>query len=951
MATHRRATASGPVKPRWHGHLACGSGGAPGCFFGPFGPMAGWKPAPDRAQCGCPATHRPLRFSRLFACAWLVPGLLATTHFATAAESGARVDVEGTPSAPVTRIEDATAPKQKLEIEPSPLVDRMLGDELTTDAQRQRLRVFHGRWDELNEASLPADPRAELALLRGQWWADVFEDDRVSEMLRARAAVRRYDRSAALRLLDDPHRAAERGTLARLLHLRGLVLLRDGRQAKAIESLSPLRELLRRVRLTDPAELTAAARGLALLARLEGTPAQDHHAAMSLLATARELDPLHWPAMVAEADLLAAKGNREEAAQALMQALSLNPRAAEAWFGLGRMSAMTFQFDAAADAQSRLERIDPDHPLAHRLRLITLIRQKDTDAAAELVQRLEAEPRFASHQDLHALFAAVDGLAYRRAEMRERLSRLDEQAAGEGAGPGPGPATPRFIVGEALSFARQYDVAEEMLRAAVDREPNWAEPRVALGLLLMQSGDLPGARKALRRAERLDPFHLRAANQLRLVEELVDEYETIETERFIIRYRLGIDEVLARDMAAELDAMHREVADAFGHEPAVKTQIDLLPDEQRFAVRITGLPDIWTIAAATGDVVALTPPRVGAKQHGSFDWPVVLRHEYVHTVTLSRTANRIPHWYTEACAVWQEPNPRSFARCRLLAHAWRHDELFALDEINWGFIRPERPRDRSLAYAQAEWMLEYLLEAHGHDAMIDLLDRYAAGVPNVRAMEEVTGQSVDAFFSDFKAWAGGQVEQWGLGPSGVEGTLQQLDEIEEPAERSSRLEALLAEHPNDPGLLKRAAEHFLSLDATDRARDLLRRYAAAVPVDPWPHAELLRLAEQRGESTGDGAAAALAFLDQRELDHGRWAIALARIERQRGDLERAQRFAMRALHREPYNATYREFAATVSLQRKDYDAALHHLSAMPRLEPDRPIHERRLQALRRMMGD
>ncbi|MFW6335554.1 MAG: tetratricopeptide repeat protein, partial [Phycisphaeraceae bacterium] len=827
-------------------------------------------------------TSREDGFPSRSICGWLVAGLLAVAFLqqpvraeenleAEQVEAGEEVETgeaveaieevrEVSPEGAM-RIEDA-GPREMPEIEPSPLVDRLLDDALTTDAQRQRLRVFHGRWDDLDEAALPVALRAELALLRGQYWAEVWTNEEVPQLLRARAAVRRYDRAEALRLLDDPAEAAEAGTLAQVLYLRGWMQLRDGRQAEAIESLSPLRELLRRVQLTDPAELTATARGLALLARMEGTPAQDHHTAMGLLAKARELDPLHWPAMIAEGELLASKGNREEAAQALVQAVSLNPRAADAWFGLGRMSAMTFNFDAAGDAQRRLEQIDAEHPLAHRLRLLTLIRQKDTDAATELVRELEAEERFAAHADLHALFAAVDGLAYRRAEMRERLEALDRQSAGEGTGR----AMPYFIVGEALSFARQYDVAEEMLLEAVAREPNWAEPRVALGLLLMQWGDLPAARKALRHAERLDPFHIRAANQLRLVEELVDEYATLETEQFIIRYKPGLDEVLARDMAAELDAMHREVADAFEHDPAVKTQIDLMPDTERFAVRITGLPDIWTIAAATGDVIALTPPRVGQKQHGSFDWPVVLRHEYVHTVTLGRTANRIPHWYTEACAVWQEPNPRSFGRCRLLAHAWQHDELFELHEIDWGFIRPERPRDRSLAYAQAEWMLEYILETHGHDAMIELLDRHAAGVPNVRAMEEVTGQSVEEFFSAFKAWAGDQVEQWGLATSGVEPKVREVEAMTDGAKRGSRIEELLAEHPEDAGVLRLAAEHFLKLDVTDRARALLQRYAQAVPVDPWPHEQLLRLADERGESMGEEAATALAFLDQRELD-------------------------------------------------------------------------------------
>ena len=211
----------------------------------------------------------------------------------------------------------------------------VLEDALTTAPQRRGWRVPRamGRSTRRRAARAAGGARAAArAVVRGR----VRRRERVSAAAGAGGGATLRP-SAALRLLDEAeHRAARRGTLARLLHLRGLVHLRDGRQARRSNRCRPLRELLRRGELTDPAELTAAARGLALLARLEGTPAQDHHAAMSLLAKARELDPLHWPAMVAEAELLAAKGNREEAAQALMQALSLNPRSAGAWFGLGR---------------------------------------------------------------------------------------------------------------------------------------------------------------------------------------------------------------------------------------------------------------------------------------------------------------------------------------------------------------------------------------------------------------------------------------------------------------------------------------------------------------------------------------------------------------------------------------------------------------------------------------
>jgi len=180
------------------------------------------------------------------------------------------------------------------------------------------------------------------------------------------------------------------------------------------------------------------------------------------------------------------------------------------------------------------------------------------------------------------------------------------------------------------------------------------------------------------------------------------------------------------------------------------------------------MPHFITIAAATGDVIALTPPRRGADQANPFNWVNVLRHEYVHTVTLSQTKNRIPHWFTEACAVSQETTGRTWDTCRMLAHALtqprKNGGLFDYDQINWGFIRPQQPNDRSLAYAQSDWMLQFIAERWGHNAIVQLLERYREGVSDVAALQAVLNVDDKAFIKDFRAWATTQVAAWGLGP-------------------------------------------------------------------------------------------------------------------------------------------------------------------------------------------
>ena len=74
----------------------------------------------------------------------------------------------------------------------------------------------------------------------------------------------------------------------------------------------------------------------------------------------------------------------------------------------------------------------------------------------------------------------------------------------------------------------------------------------------------------------------------------------------------------------------------------------------------------------------IVPPRDGPGQRGTFDWSRAVGHEYVHTVTLDQTDNRVQHWFTEACAVSQEPGGREYETCQLLATALNAAKLFDL---------------------------------------------------------------------------------------------------------------------------------------------------------------------------------------------------------------------------------------------------------------------------------
>lgn len=836
------------------------------------------------------------------------------------------------------------------------MVTALLEDDLLTDAQRREAMIFHGQWDELDDVT--PDERLQIAVAMHEAFAPNRDDEAAVARAATFAEVELTNRNAFLlvkgvRLAGDPsdgtHVAehfdeidtsspAWRVLIARCYEDMGLY-------PKAVEQLKPIREQVQedKAALKTAQDLTAAAEAVLMLARLEGRPAADFHLANKLLSKAHEeVDPLYWPAYVAEAELLYAKGNPQQAMQAVMQALSLNPKSSEAWYLFGSMRCRFFDFDAANRAVKELHAINEEHPLADVLAIEIALRQKDIAKAQAIIEPVLE--RYPTHRKLLALSAAVAAMNYDVGGMDAAFQDFSKLA--------PGNPLAQYAVGQVLSDARQYKLAEVPLKVAIELMPGWSEPQLTLGELYVQWGKLDLAATQLQTASSLDPFHKEITNQLTLVQEML-AYDTIETDQFLVRYLPGVDEVLARDVALHMGEMVEQFIDRFKHDPPALTQVDLMPDDQHFAVRITGMPDIWTIAACTGDVIAMTPPRPGPKRaYGPYNWLNVMGHEYAHVVNLSQTDNRVPHWFTEGCAVQMETTGRVWEQHQLLAECYNNDKLFTYDEINWGFIRPTEPYHRSLAYAQSAWIIEYIETTFGWDKALAMLDRYQQGTGEHDTIQQVFGTDVESFMQGFMAWAGKQVEAWGMATyaNDIEDgerkdliTTQDVTRIDQ-----ARLDQALTDHPGDPDLLQVVAQRAIKSGDNEQAIASIKAYQQARPVDPWSDRQLARLALASGDS--ETAIAALMTLDKVEGNAPEYAVELARVYRSRKDYDQALHFAERALLREPYNATYREKAATIAIQQGDLDRAAFHVESLALLEPDRAMHPKRLAVIYDRLG-
>jgi tetratricopeptide (TPR) repeat protein len=579
------------------------------------------------------------------------------------------------------------------------------------------------------------------------------------------------------------------------------------------------------------------------------------------------IDRQYWPAHVAAAEYFLGHDDQENALKELKIAQQANPFDSDSLQLLGKMAVEGFNFDGADLAIATMRKVNPTSSAADLLEARNLLRQRrPADAEPCLHRVLSAQPK---NLETLGLLAAVRSLQLRDEESAGLIQQVETID--------PDNASAYFEVADQLSAMRQYPRAAEMYQKAIDRAPWWTAARNGLGLLYTQSGDEDKAMAVLEAARTLDPFNVRTTNYLRLLDDL-SHFARKESAHFIVFYDPATDPVIPEYFNDYLESIYKQVCGTFNHEPAVKTYIEVFPTHDAFSVRTTGSPWIGTVGASTGRVIALVAPRKGKQTMGPFNWAQVLRHEFTHTVTLSATDNRISHWMTEGLAVYQEDAPIPWAWAPMLYQAVHQHELFTMEGLTWGFVRPRRPIDRQLAYAQSFWICSYIEQTYGHQAILRMMEEFRKGQRQDQIILSVLGRDETQFAKEFFVWAKKQVDGWGYDPL----TTAKYDQLREEGES-------LIKSRQYPAALK-----------------IWLQIAQLRPMDALPHQRLAGLYLTKAINDPAKALEHLIILHRAELHDNAYAKRIARIYRDMGQLDEACQYGLQAVHIEPYDPSAHE---------------------------------------------
>ncbi len=734
-------------------------------------------------------------------------------------------------------------------------------------------------------AATPADA-ALKALNTGQY--DEVETilkaatDPRSVAIRARALTERGRYAEAEKLLT-PVATAQPGSDAALE--LGLLQWTLGRRNDAVRTLKLIVARVDGQTAPENLRLGLAARALGAFQDANG-----------FFRAANRLAPTDIYINTGWGELFLEKYDRKEAMRSFQDAIKADENYVPAILGIARV-AMEDNPPAAKTAIERALKVNPNSVPAHLLAAeISLDDRKRDDARASVQRALKVNP---NSVEAHSLEAAIDFLEGKTTAFEAQVQQVLKV--------NPVYGEVYRVAGDHLARNYRFDEAVDMVRKGLALDDANARAHADLGKHLLRTGDEPGARRALERAFKDDPFDQQTFNSLTLLDTL-DKFETITDGDLIFRFDPS-EAAVMREHAIPLakEAM-ATLSKKYNFTPQGPILIEMFPKHDDFAVRTIGLPGmIGALGACFGRVVTLDSPK--ARPPGDFNWGETLWHELAHVFTIQMSKQRVPRWLTEGTSVWEERRARPEWGREMditFAHALNEGKVMKLDVLNQGF---QDPKMISLAYYQASLVVDHIVETYGEPKLHSLLRAYGEGLEDETAIKEGLGVSLAQLQTGFDARLDKQYA-----------SLRRALKTPELKEKTSveDLKALAASNPDSFAVQMRLAVALNEAKDGAGAIAALERASKIIPSATGPNNPNTMIAKIALEQK-DTARAIKALEDVMRVDHAdvESARKLTELITPTGDATRTEDAYRRLVAIDPFDREAEAQLGRLALKRKD----------------------------------
>lgn len=472
----------------------------------------------------------------------------------------------------------------------------------------------------------------------------------------------------------------------------------------------------------------------------------------------------------------------------------------------------------------------------------------------------------------------------------------------------------------------RYPDAATFAERAIQTDRRNPEAYAQLGISLLRLGRSREARRYLDASFDADPYNLFIANTLTLLDEYED-FALLESEHFTLLIHNTERDVLGPAMLSLAEANYAELSARYQYVPDGKIMIEAYNDADDFAVRIAGVPHLGLLGVSFGDVLALNTPK--GQEEGTYNWSRTLWHELVHTMSIGAADFKLPRWFAEGLAVYEEQRARPEWGREMqleLLMALDQDKLLPLTDMDRGFTRPTFQGQILLSYYHSSRIIGFIAETYGFDAIVKTLQGFAAGRNDRQSLEEATGVGMVELDAAFRT---SLAEERAALADVLEGMPNPFVE-EEP----SMLERLGVGGGNDfLDSVRKGHEALSAADYTEAERHFEKAIDLYAPfTDPGnPYTGLA--AVYRAQQDDDKLIRVLEqYLSISE--HGSTeAVELAGLLLDRGNIDRAIYYYERSLEVAPYDREVHAQLATLYANQQQFDKAVQARRAILGLNP------------------
>jgi tetratricopeptide (TPR) repeat protein len=437
--------------------------------------------------------------------------------------------------------------------------------------------------------------------------------------------------------------------------------------------------------------------------------------------------------------LLRERFNNADAAGLFHEALQKDPSNAEAYIGLARVSADSFDGQATAYLQ-KATALDPGRADAHELMAQLALENDDRDtASAEADKALALQ---ADALDAMATHAAIELLSDRAPDAWfARITAINPHY-GEGYA----------LVAHQIEMHYRYEDAVTYYRKAIEAAPRLWPAHSALGIELMRLGKEDEPRQELELSYNNEYRDAATVNSLRLLDSYKN-FETIRDGATILKLHKTEAALLRPYMQPELHAILAAYETKYRMKLHGPVQVEVYPNHEDFAVRTLGMPGLGALGVTFGDVIAMDSP--SARKPGDFNWGATLWHEMSHVFILTATNHRVPRWFTEGLAVHEEGEHSPEWSDRITPDvlvAIRDKRLLPVSQLDRGFVYPEYPSQVVVSYFQAGAICEFVKEKWGEDKLLAMVHSYGKQLTTPQVLQQNLGLVPEDFDKQFLAW-------------------------------------------------------------------------------------------------------------------------------------------------------------------------------------------------------